>query len=297
MIKTQITGIGDPFVLYDGKQYYLYATGGGVKGFKVWISNDLQEWTDGGVALDMSDSWAVDSFWAPEVVKRKDGKYIMHFTARRAKDKSLRLAVAEADTPKGPFRQVKNQPMFDFGYAVIDGHVFVDDDGKAYFYYSRDCSENIVDGNHVSQTYVVRLSDDLTEVVGEPKLLITPTYAYEYDGDGSWRWNEGPAVLKKEGLYFLFYSANFYASEKYCVCVAVSYKPDGEFVKPDYNPVLDSSMAKEFSGPGHNAFFVDAEGKLKTSFHIHTDPKNPSGNRRACIADVEYENGRFFIRL
>ena len=295
-IKTDIIKIGDPFVLFDGEKYYMYATTSD-KGFRVFVSDDLKDWADGGIALDMSDSWASDSFWAPEVIKRKDGKYLMHFTARKADNQSLRLGVAIADSPKGPFKEVKKAPMFDFGYAAIDGHVFVDDDGEAYFYYSRDCSENVVGGGHVSQIYVIKLNEELTETVGEPKLLLTPTYPYEHDGDGSWLWNEGPAMLKRDGKYFLFYSANFYASAKYCVCVAISDKPDGDFEKPAYNPILDSTMAKDFSGPGHNAFFTDKDGQLKTSFHIHTYPDAPSGNRRACIADVEYKDGKFRVIL
>ena len=223
----------------------------------------------------------------------------MHFSGRNKANKSLRIGVAVADKPEGPFVQVKDEPMFDFGYAAIDGHVFIEDDGQAYFYYSRDCCENVIGDSHVSQIYVAKLNDDLTEVVGEPKLLTTPTYPYEHDGDGSWLWNEGPSVLKKDGKYHLFYSANYYASRKYCVCVAVSDKPDGEFVKSEAdNPVLHADMLDvDFSGPGHNCFFTDKEGDLKTAFHIHTNENEPSGDRRACIADVVYEDGTYRIVL
>lgn len=296
LYRTNITNIGDPFVVSDGNEYIMYATTFGIKGFRYYRSDDLKQWTDGGIALDMSESWANESFWAPEVIRRpKDKKYVMHFTARRKSDKSLRIGVAVADKPQGPFKQVKNEPMFDLGYAAIDGHVFIDDDGQAYFYYSRDCSENVVGDGHVSQIYVVKLNDNLTEVVGEAKLLTTPTYPYEHDGDGSWLWNEGPAMLKKDGKYHLFYSANYYASRKYCVCVAISDKPDGGFIKSEVdNPILYADMQeKDFSGPGHNSFFTDRDGGLKTTFHIHTDANEPGENRRACIADVVYENGSY----
>ena len=83
-----------------------------------------------------------------------DGKYFMHYSARWGKNQSLRIGVAVADSPTGPFLDVFNRPMFDFGYAAIDGHVLIDDDGHKYLYYSRDCSENIVDGRHESHLYV-----------------------------------------------------------------------------------------------------------------------------------------------
>lgn len=296
LYRTNITNIGDPFVVFDGNEYIMYATTFDTQGFRYYRSTTLKEWTDGGVALDMSDSWASESFWAPEVIRRpKDKRYVMHFTARRKKDKSLRIGVAVADKPQGPFREIKKEPMFDFGYAAIDGHVFIDDDGQGYLYYSRDCSENVVGDGHISQIYVVKLNDDLTETVGEVKLLTTPTYDYEHDGDGSWLWNEGPAMLKKNGKYYLFYSANYYASRKYCVCVAVSDKPTGDFVKSEVdNPVLHADMLQEdFSGPGHNSFFKDKDGNLKTAFHIHANEEKPGENRRACIADIVYENERY----
>jgi len=296
LYRTNITNIGDPFVVSDGDTYIMYATTFDAKGFRYYTSDNLQEWKEGGLALDLSDSWANKDFWAPEVIKRpKDGKYVMHFSARGKENKSLRIGVAVGDKPQGPFKQVKNEPMFDFGYAAIDGHVFIDDDGQEYLYYSRDCCENIVGDGHVSQIYVVKLNDDLTEIVGEAKLLTTPTYPFEHDGDGSWLWNEGPVVLKKDGKYHLFYSANYYASRKYCVCVAVSDKPDGDFVKSEMdNPILHADMLDvDFSGPGHNSFFTDKDGNLKTAFHIHTDVNEPSDDRRACIADVVYENGSY----
>ncbi len=294
LIRTNVTNIGDPFVVTTEQGYIMYATTFDAMGYRCYLSDDLRNWTDGGVVLDMTGSWANQDFWAPEVICRSsDGKYVMHFTARRACDKSLRIGVAIADKPEGPFVQPQDAPMFDFGYAAIDGHVFVDEDGQAWLYYSRDCSENIVNGLNISQLYVVRLSEDLTQVIGEPVLLTTPTYDYENMRTGNYMWNEGAAVLKREGKYFLFYSANFYASKNYCVNVAVSDSPDGPFEKlHSVNPILHSGMQPDdFSGPGHNCFFYDKEGSLKSAFHIHTDEHHPSGDRRAAIADVVFEDG------
>lgn len=295
MIKTNVTNIGDPFVLRSGEAYYLYATSFDPAGFHVWKSTDLKAWRDLGVCLDMRNSWAEGSFWAPEVVFYH-GKFVMHFTARRKSDHSLRIGVAFSESPAGPFIQPRNGPMFDFGYAAIDGHVFFDDDGERYFYYSRDCCENVVGGSHTSHIYAVKLNAALDGTEGEAKFLIGAEKPFETDGDGSWLWNEGPAVLKRDGKYFLFYSANYYASKKYCICVATSEYPDRNFVKDEStNPVLEAKDDMGISGPGHNSFFYDSEGKLKTAFHVHTFPEEPSDNRRACVADVIYRNGNFRI--
>ena len=70
----------------------------------------------------------------------------------------------------------------------------------------------------------------------------------------------------------------------------------GPFVKYDV-PVLYKAEG-DFSGPGHNSFFTDLEGRLLTAFHIHTDPSHPSGDRRACIAEAGFTpDGKFYIDL
>lgn len=296
LIRTNVQNIGDPFVVFDGNAYYMYSTDFDVNGFKVRKSNDLKTWEVVGVALDLNDSWAFQDFWAPEVIYH-NGKYVMHYSARRKTDKSLRIGVAIADKPEGPFVDVYNGPMFDFGYAAIDGHVFIDDDKTAYFYYSRDCSENVVDGVHTSQIYVAKLSDDLTKIISEPKFLFGATEDFECKHeDKSWRWNEGPYVLKSNGKYYLNYSANCYATRHYCICLAISDKPDGDFKKMGATLTCDM-VESDFSGPGHNAFFVDREGNLKTSLHIHTFENAPSFNRKAVICDVEIKENTIVYKV
>lgn len=284
LIRTNVENIGDPFVLWDGKRYYMYATGFDANGFKVRRSDDLTTWEELGVCLDLTGGWAEKDFWAPEVVCH-NGKYVMHYSARRKSDKSLRIGVAIADEPQGPF--VDQGVMFDFGYAAIDGHVFIDEDGERYFYYSKDCSENVVDGIHTSQIYIVKLNDNLTKVISEPVFLFGATEEFECQYfNPSWRWNEGPFMLKKDGRYYLTYSGNCYGTKEYCICLAVSNKPDGGFKKQ--GKILTYEDVKtDFSGPGHNAFFKDEKGRLKMTFHIHTYADRPSQNRKACICDAE----------
>ena len=68
LIRTNVTDIGDPFVVTTDHGYYMYATNFVAPGFKVWRSEDLHNWTDLGLCLDMRDSWAHQDFWAPEVI-------------------------------------------------------------------------------------------------------------------------------------------------------------------------------------------------------------------------------------
>ena len=291
-----IKNIGDPFVLRasDGT-YYCYATSA-PDGFKAWSSTDLINWIDTGYVYKRSeDSWGASDFWAPEVVYY-EGKYFLHYSARWEQNQSLRIGVAIADSPGGPFIDVSNRPMFDFSYAAIDGHVLLDEDGRKYFYYSRDCSENVVDGRHESHLYVAELDDDLTSLKGEPLLIAKPEQEWELRSGPEWLWNEGPFVLKYDSRYYLMYSANFYASRDYSVGYAVAESPMGPFVKAAHNPILASPNA-EISGPGHNSVTTSPDGsELFIVYHIHTDAQNPSGDRQVCIDRMGFrKDGSLYV--
>ncbi len=286
MIRTEITGIGDPFILRVGDTYYMYATNA-ADGFRYYTSQNLTDWTDCGYCYKNSP-WGEDSFWAPEVYER-GGKYYLLYTARWKKNHSLRIGLAVADSPAGEFKDVTDGPLFDFGYAAIDATVLHDDDGKDYIYYSRDCSENVIDGVHTSQIYAAEISSDLRTFLTEPVLVSTPCKSWELLSGDEWRWNEGPYLVKHNGKYYMNFSVNCYASREYSVAYSVADKPLGPFIKADDNPILTFGEG-DFSGPGHNAIFEGKDGKLYTAFHIHTHPEAPSGNRRACIGEVQFTN-------
>lgn len=300
MIKTDMTNIGDPQILLYNGTYYCYATfnDGKTEGFYVWSSQDLAHWSAPKMAFRATNYWGKDKFWAPEVVEH-NGKFVMHYSALHGEKNSLRIGVAVADHPEGPFVDVHGSPMFDLGYATIDGSVLRCEEGN-FLYYSRDCGENFVDGIKTSQIYCVRLSDDLTEAVGEHVLVSTPTEEFERKSlqktfsSGPHLWNEGPTVLVRDGKYVMNYSANHYASNDYAICLATADSPFGPWVKSENNPVL--SQRSDLFGAGHNAFFVTKEGELFTSFHVQTDSSHPSGDRRTVIGKVVFteKNGELF---
>ena len=284
---TDVTNIGDPFVLRVGETYYLYATGF-TDGFDCRTSNDLVHWSKPHRAYQMGKkSFGYTDFWAPEVVAH-NGRYLMHYTARRRSDDTLLIGVAASDSPEGPFVDVTDGPMFDFGYAAIDGHVVRDESGN-YLFFSRDCSQHIVDGRRESRILAVRLDDSLTRTVGEPIPIIFPDCPWE-TVTGDTRWNEGPFVVKRDGIYYLMYSAGYFAAPSYATGYAVSRSLLGPYKKSPDNPLLCSVGA--ISGPGHNCVVTAPDGTDYCVFHVHTDPANPSQNRRMCFCPIVFEDGR-----
>lgn len=302
--------IADPFILKHNNKYYLYATSergaGAGGGFEVWESSDLINFEYKGFAYKSSEkSWGFGSFWAPEVLYYNGRFYMFYSAAGLLNDKeTLRICLAESKSPLGPFVDIK-APLFDFGYATIDPDPFVDDNGDVYLYFSRDCSEN-----PTSDIYVVKLSKDLKQTIGQPKLLLTPTQSWEKKG----KWNEAPFVIKYKNQYYLFYSANFYASPDYSVGYAVSNNPMGPFKKAAENPILKKNS--NVSGPGHicitkspddkeyfvvyhtqmlkegthlrqlaiDRLFFEKDGKVKVQGPTYTLQKLPSGSKLPTVA-------------
>ncbi len=275
-----VENIGDPFILPAQGAYYAFATGSPV-GFYTWSSQDMKAFGGRKKALQRV-SWATGDYWAPEVYAYQ-GRYVMVFSARRIQDKGLRVGIAFAEEPQGPYQDPLDAPLLDYGYAVIDASLFVDGDGAPYLYYVRDCADNAVGAYHESHCYVVRLAPDLLSTVGEPVKLTQPDQPWELDG-GDYRWNEGPTVVKHQDRYYLYYSAHHFAQKEYGVGVAVSDSPTGPFVKAENNPLLtwaERNGKVVVSGPGHNSFFTMGQ-ELFTAYHAHTYAQLPSGNRQLC---------------
>jgi beta-xylosidase len=290
IIQTNITNIGDPFILVHDGIYYHYSTSAN-DGFKVYTSTNLVDWKMQGYCYRDSKV-GIGDFWAPEVYYYKDSFY-MFFTSKNKYQDRLMLSVAIAKDPLGPFVDVSDSPTFDFGYAAIDAHVFFDTDGRIYMYYSKDCSENIVNGVHTSQIYAVELTDDLLYTKGTPVMVLTPEGPHE-ERLPDWQWNEGPFMLKDDDTYYLSYSSNFFQSKDYSVSYATSNHPLGPFHKAEENPIL-SYIPDTISGPGHNAYFKTFDDVPMTTFHIHTNPENPSGNRRTCFSRYSITNNKLRI--
>ena len=293
IVKTNITGIGDPAILCEKNTFYMYATNNGCKDFRCFTSKDGVNFIDSGVVLANEDSFGTDRFWAPEIYKYKNNYYL--FYSAGANDGLMHVQVAISNSPLGPFKDIKKEPLINFkDKSTIDAHLFIDDDERKYLFYSLDCSTNVINNIHTSQIYACEINDTFDEVISDHIFISTPSREREFYSGDSWRWNEGPNVLKHNGKYYLTYSTNLYASREYCVGCYISDNILGPYKLMKDEPILNY-IENEISGPGHNFFFKDFNGKLKVAFHIHTDYEKPSGNRRACYCDAYFDENDLLI--
>lgn len=309
---------GDPYILDNGNgTYYMYGTGGGAKnGFATYSSTDLVNWKNEGQVYqgNTDTSWNLKSFWAPEVYKI-DTKYYLFYSADKKDNptkelETFSIGVAVSDSPKGPFVDIKNEPLFDPGYPIIDANVFHDDDGKYYLYYSRACyehpveseiadwakKEGVYDEIEESWVYGVELAPDFKSVIGEPVLLLFPPKTKD-DKNAEWesrsvtskeinrRWTEGSFTFTHNGTYYMMYSANHYVGPNYAVGYATAQHPLGPYTKATNNPVLQKNVDEggDVTGTGHNmVLFLDGGEKMYAVYHSRT---KPTGENRVVFMD------------
>lgn len=268
----RLVPLGDPFILTWQGKYYAYGTSS-PNGIVVYVSDDLKNWTvpsgaPNGLALHKDDVYADRWFWAPEVYAI-NGKFYMYFSADE------HICVATSDSPLGPFKQEVQKPMLETEKS-IDNSLFIDDDGTPYLFWVR-----FNDGNNV---WVAQLEKNLTDLKPETmRHCISVSQPWEE----IWpRVNEGPFVIKRNGVYYMTYSANSYESQMYGVGVATATNINGLWTKYENNPILQKPG--NLVGVGHHALFTDKDGKLRIVFHAHNSGTKIHP-RQMYISTVNFE--------
>jgi hypothetical protein len=153
--------------------------------YHVFSSDNLTDWRDHGVIVTQTGvEWTNPtsySMWAPDCVF-KDGKYYFYFPAT-AKTGGMRIGVAVAEKPYGPFKPVAS---YIEGVSGIDPNVLIDKNGSAYMYYA----------TAGKGLFVVKLKPNMMEIDGEPLAINNlPVKGLV----------EGPFPLERNGIYYLTY--------------------------------------------------------------------------------------------
>lgn len=267
----------DAFILRNGDEFLAYATNaeGHQANVQMAHSTNLVDWepvSDGRRlhdAMPVLPPWAREGFtWAPEVLRTETG-YVLHFTAKERTSGLQCVGAAFSTDPRGPFVSQETQPLVcqtSLG-GTIDSSPFRDADGQLYLYYKND-------GNNPrfrqrTQIYVQRLTPDGLHVTGEPAALAT--------NDQPWEAHviEAPTMVRHQGRYTLFYSANHFGWEPdqnisvYAIGYATCRGPMGPCTDAAENPILHSFNDRQagcLSGPGHQSVFDVGEHQL-IAFH------------------------------
>jgi hypothetical protein len=235
----------DPTMVVFKNEYYLFLSKSG--GY--FHSTNLIHWD-----LITTNDLPLEDY-APTAVVMNDTLYFM------ASKTVPPLVIYKTTDPKSGRWQVAN-PSFPIG--MIDPDLFVDDDGRLYFYYG--CS-------NVNPLYGVELDTKTLNPIGEPVVLFNSNkdiYGWERSGDYNDNpanpWIEGAWMTKHKGQYYLEYAVPGTQFKSYCDGVYVSDSALGPFKLADHNPA--SAKPEGFiASAGHSSTFQDNYGNY---WHIST---------------------------
>lgn len=276
----------DPEVMFSHKtgKYYIYPTSDGFHEwsgsyFRAFSSDNLKDWYDEGVILDLQKdvTWADKWAWAPAIIERKINgkyKYFYYFSADK------KIGVAVADDPAGPFKDPLGKPLVDFrpegqrGGQEIDPDVFCDPvSGKYYLYW----------GNYYLAA--VELNDDMISFDKTKVVKLTPDKTY----------NEGTYVFYRKGLYYFLWSENDTRDENYRVRYATATSPLGPLNIPKNNLILSKIPDKGIYGTGHNSVLqVPEKDEWYIVYHRFRRPNAirmgwaAGYHREVCIDKMEF---------
>lgn len=278
----------DPEVLYSYKtnKYYIYPTSDGYEDwggyyFKTFSSDNLIDWEDEGVILDLKKDvpWAGRNAWAPCIIEKKGKKngmykYYYYYTG------AGKIGVAVADDPVGPFVDA-GAPLIDWKPegvnrgAEIDPDVFHDPvSGKDYLYW----------GNGYAA--VAELNEDMVSIKKETLKLLNPT-----------RFREGIYVFYRKGIYYFLWSENDTRHEDYRVRYGMSKSPVGPLEIPENNLILSKVPEKGIYGTGHNSVLqIPGKDEWYIVYHRFSCPNGVRMGRAAgyhrevCMDKMEFND-------
>nr|WP_297165562.1 family 43 glycosylhydrolase [uncultured Dysgonomonas sp.] len=277
----------DPDILYSEKtkRYYIYPTSDGFTGwsgyyFKTFSSDNLKDWKDEGVILDLKKdvSWADRNAWAPCIIEKKvkgNYKYYYYFSAAQ------KIGVAVADNPTGPFVD-SGKALIDFkpegvkDGQEIDPEVFADPKtGKSYLYW----------GN--GYMAVAELNEDMVSIKKNTIKVMTPDKTFR----------EAITVFYRNGIYYFLWSEDDTRSENYRVRYATSTSPTGVLTIPENNLILAKDPSKGIYGTGHNSVLqIPGKDEWRIVYHRFSRPNSirmgdaAGYHREVCIDTMEFNS-------
>jgi GH43 family beta-xylosidase len=272
--------IRDPFMLIDGGKYYMYGSTdpqtwkGKADGFKVYISEDMENFEEKVVFENTDDFWAVEQFWAPEVHKY-NGKYYL-FAAFSKGDDVRRCQILVSDVPEGPFKP-HGGLLFPNETSNLDA-TFFEEDGKRYTVYCREWTDI-----KVGEMCLAELDENLC-VKGEIKTLFKANDApWVVEVEPECYVTDGPFIRKNsKGQYVMLWSSH--GKDGYAMGMAVADKIDGEWTQIE-TPIVTQNG-------GHGMIF-EMDGKLYITYH---QPNDPHMSERAHFAEIEEVDGLFRLK-
>ncbi|KAI5991376.1 glycoside hydrolase family 43 protein [Pisolithus marmoratus] len=243
----------DPAILVTPNVTYAYATNSGNINIQVATSyNNGTTWTllDGVDALPDVGPWAtVNLTWAPDVIDRGDGTFVMYYAAESPSQMTHCVGAATSTNPVGPYTP-QTQPIAcqTAGGGAIDPAGFQDVDGQRYIVYKVDGSSlggggacGNANGQYSTPIMLQMMEADALTPTGDPVQILDRG---QQDGPLV----EAPVLILHNGTYVLTYSSNCYNTDLYDVAYATAPSVSGPYTKSS-SPLLVTGD-DGLTGPG-----------------------------------------------
>jgi len=254
--------IGDPFLMRHDGRFYLYCSSHShLPGIKCWVSEDMIRFDYYGFVC--TDERTIGAY-APEVAYNA-GKFWMVTSPRGSGHYLLK-----SDSPLGPFEVVSDN----LGVG-IDGSIFVDDDGRSWFYRA----------SH--QGIRVHEMPNPGEIDVRSKVI-----------EASWlgHWTEGPQVIKRDGRYFLTDTGNHVCCRGYHVDYTVSRKGADRGYRRLLDGMLLLETRDEYHALGHSSTCVGPD--MDTMYIVYhkniIGERNNPLHRSLCIDRLFFNGDRMY---
>ena len=233
--------------------------------------------------------------WAPELHFLFGGWYI-YFAASDVDDiwalRPYALHCTGSDPMTDPWEecgqlQAADGDLFSFNDFSLDTTVF---ENKGHWYVI--WAEKVNIGKKISNLYIAEL-ETATKLKTAQVLFTSPDY--DWERIGFWV-NEGPGLLRHDGMLYITYSASATGPE-YAVGM-LSISEDAEILDPrawkkERYPVLETDLEKGILGPGHNSFtkLEEKDGSVSDVMIYH------ARNYDEIAGDPLYDPNRHTYRM
>lgn len=261
----------DPSVFRKGNQYYAIGTSSEwAPHFPMYTSTNLKDWKQTGYVFDQAPEWTTGSFWAPEYYHHNNTYYI-YYTARRKSDNASFIGVATSKYPDKEFKD--HGVIIEHGKEAIDAFVY-NDNGQLYITFKAYGLDN-----RPIEILGSKLSADGLKLEGELFTLFK---------DDSRMGLEGQSILKKDGYYYLFYSAGNCCGSKcdYNVRMARSKTFKGPYEDFTSNPALQGNT--DWKCSGHGTFVNTPQGKTFYLYHAYNRETTVFTGRQGMLAELTW---------
>ncbi|WP_437751435.1 glycoside hydrolase family 43 protein [Sorangium sp. So ce1389] len=262
----------DTVYLYTGHDEDSATDWFGMNEWRVYSSRDMVNWTDHGSPLKYSDfSWAKGDAWAGQAIHR-NGKFYYYVPVTSRSLNRMTIGVAVSDSPTGPFKDALGKPLITANCGDIDPTVFIDDDGQAYLYW----------GN--PSVCYVKLNEDMTSYQGDVVRVPMTAASFgqrtgENDGRHTTKYEEGPWLYKRDGLYYLVYAAG--PISEY-IAYSTSSSPTGPWT---YRGVIMPTEGTSFT---NHSGVIDFKGNSYFFYHNGALPGGGGFHRSTAVEQFTF---------